>query len=138
MQPVARVASSVMFVATLERSVDFYRDVFACEVAIHAEDAALLVAPGGFQIYLKARGGSTQHASGGIGVQNLMWATDTRADLDRLEQILRERGSHIDTHTRDQVSFVEGRDPDGIRILIAHPSPDQLPRESLDPRLYGW
>lgn len=138
MQPIAKIASSVIFVSELERSIDFYRDVFTCEVAVHEPEAALLLAPGGFQIYLRAMGGSTQHSSGGIGVQNLMWATDTRADLQRFEQILQDRGCHIDTHTRKGVSFVEGRDPDGIKIVIAHPSPEQLPRESLDPRLYGW
>jgi hypothetical protein len=41
----------VIFVSELGRSVDFYRDLFACEVAIHEPDAALLLAPGGFQIY---------------------------------------------------------------------------------------
>lgn len=30
---------------------------------------------------------------------------------------------------------MEGRDPDGIRIMIAHPSPAQRPRSVLDPTL---
>lgn len=138
MQPVARIASSVVFVSDLARSVAFYRDVFSCDVALQEEDAALLLTPAGFQLYLRAMGGSSQHASGGVGVQHLMWATDTAADLKHFEQVLRRHNCYVDTHTRSEVSFVEGRDPDGIRVVIAHPSPEQLPRESLDPRLYSW
>ena len=34
MEHAARVTSSVIFVSDIDRSVDFYRDVFACEVTI--------------------------------------------------------------------------------------------------------
>ena len=34
----------------LDRSVNFYRDVFECHVALHESEAALLLTPGGFQI----------------------------------------------------------------------------------------
>ena len=47
MEYTAQVASSVIFVSELDRSVAFYRDVFACEVAIGESDAALLLAPVG-------------------------------------------------------------------------------------------
>jgi hypothetical protein len=43
----------------------------------------------------------------------------------------------MDTHASGGVTFVEGRDPDGIRVVIAHPSPLQLPRSSLDSRIYN-
>ncbi len=45
----AKVASSVIFVSDLDRSVEFYRNVFDCELAIRERDAALLLAPGGFR-----------------------------------------------------------------------------------------
>jgi hypothetical protein len=38
----------------LDRSVNFYRDVFECHVALHESEAALLLTPGGFQIYFRA------------------------------------------------------------------------------------
>ena len=43
----AKVASSVIFVSDLDRSVEFYRNVFDCELAIRERDAALLLAPEG-------------------------------------------------------------------------------------------
>ena len=35
----------------LDRSVNFYRDVFECHVALHESEAALVLTPGGFQIF---------------------------------------------------------------------------------------
>ncbi len=133
----AQVASSVIFVSHLDRSVEFYRDVFACEMTIHENDAALLVAPGGFQLYLMARGDREQHPTGGIGHGFLMWAVDTAEVLEHFAKALRDCGHYVDTHTSDGVQFVEGFDPDHIRVVIAHPSPQQRPRSVLDARFYN-
>jgi len=132
----AQVASSVIFVLELDRSLAFYRDVFACEVAILEQDAALLLAPGGFEIYLVARGGH-DHPTGGVGHEFLMWATDSPEGLEHFAQALRDHGHYTDTHVSGGVRFVEGRDPDGIRVVIAHPSPKQRPRSMLDSRFYN-
>lgn len=137
MEHIAKVASSVIFVSDLDRSLDFYRAVFACEVAIREQDAALMLAPGGFQIYLIAKGGLEQRPAGGVGHEFLMWATDSAEGLEHFEQALRDCGRYSDTHTTGGVRFVEGRDPDGIRVVIAHPSPEQRPRSMLDARLYS-
>lgn len=134
---VAKVASSVIFVTELDRSVRFYSDVFGCETALNEVDGALLLAPGGFQIYLIAKGHHTSHPSGGIGDQHLMWATDTAEALTHFEDALKSLGRYVDTHTGGEVTFVEGRDPDGIRVVIAHPNPQQRPRSVLDSRLYN-
>ncbi len=133
----ATVASSVVFVSDLDRSLEFYRDVFACEVAIRERDAALLLTPGGFQMYLMARGDRQEHPSGGIGHEFLMWAVDSPEALEHFAAALRDCGHYVDTHTSDGVQFVEGHDPDGIRVVIAHPSPQQRPRSVLDPRFYN-
>ena len=133
----ARVASSVIFVSDLDRSVTFYRDVFACEMTIREGGAALLLAPGGFQIYLIARSDREIHPTGGIGHEFLMWAVDTPAALEHFAQALKDRGHYVDTHTSGGVQFVEGHDPDRIRVVIAHPSPHQRPRSVLDSRFYN-
>jgi len=131
------VTSSVVFVTELDRSVEFYCDVFACSVSLEHDGGALLHAPGGFQIYLIARGSRAQHASGGTGLQYLIWSTDTADDLEHLEHLLRARGAHTDIHRSGGATFLETRDPDGIRVVTAHPSPLELPRVFLDPRLYS-
>jgi hypothetical protein len=117
--------------------VEFYRDVFACDAMIHDPDAALLLAPDGFQMYLIARGTKAQHPSGGLGLQYLIWTADSSTSLERLEHALKARGSHTGTHTSGEVTFVAGRDPDGIRVVVVHPSPTELPRSVVGPRFYS-
>lgn len=88
----ARVTSSVVFVSDLSRSVRFYRDLLSCEVHVEGCGAALLLTPGGFQIYLIARGGRAPHPSGGIGLRHLIWAVDSINELNDLEQDIQARG----------------------------------------------
>jgi len=131
-----RVTSSVIFVSDLDRSIDFYQDVFACQLTVHDPEAALLVAPDGFQIYLIGQGPRTPHLAGGIGPQYLIWAVDSAGDLQVLESALRGHGGRVDTFQSGGVTFVSARDPDNIRILMAHPGPDRLPRSVIGSRLY--
>jgi catechol 2,3-dioxygenase-like lactoylglutathione lyase family enzyme len=49
------VASTVIRVSELQRSVSFYCDVFLCRVALRESDTALLLTPDGSQIYLTRR-----------------------------------------------------------------------------------
>lgn len=133
----ARVTSSVVFVAELGRSIEFYRDIFSCEATLEPPGAALLLAPGGFQIYLIAKGRGASHQLGGIGVQYLMWAVETAAALADLEQAINDRGGRTYTYASGGVSFLESRDPDGIRILVAYPGPERLPRSLVENRLHS-
>ncbi len=133
----AKVASSIIFVSDLDRSVTFYRNVFACELTIREPDAALLLDPAGFQMYLMARGDREQHPTGGIGHEYLAWAVETPEALEHFARALKDCDCYVDRHTSGGVAFVEGHDPDGIRVVIAHPSPQHLPRSILDPRFYS-
>jgi catechol 2,3-dioxygenase-like lactoylglutathione lyase family enzyme len=134
----ARVTSCVVFVRELRRSVDFYRDIFSCEVAIQTPEDALLLAPGGFQIYLLAQGARAVHPSGGVGVQYVIWGVRAAAELADIQRALANRQGHYPTsiHTRDGITFLASRDPDGIRILVAHPCPQRLPRSVVDNYLH--
>ncbi len=132
-----KVASSFIVVSDLDRSVEFYRDVFACDLAVRERDAALLLDSEGFQIYLMARGDREQHPTGGIGHEYLTWAVDTPEALEHFAQALKDCDCYVDRHVSGGVTFVEGHDPDGIRVVIAHPSPQQMPRSVLDPRFYS-
>ena len=55
----------------------FYRDLFGCVETLRSGEAALLLAPGGFLLYLIERGKRAEHHSGGLGHHQLIWATDT-------------------------------------------------------------
>lgn len=127
--PTAELASAVMRVSELDRSVNFYSDVFLCRVAVRDGNTALLLTPGGFQIYLHSKGRSGHTGVGNVGVQCLRWATDSEAELWRVTQRLRVHDLATYSHTKNGVTFVEGCDPDEIRVIVAYPSPSQLPRE---------
>jgi len=133
----AVVTSSVIFVSDLERSLTFYTEVFGCSTALHSHDVALMLAPGGFQIYLMAHGSMATHHSSGIGPHHLIWAVDTAADLNTVEQALKDHGRRTYTHTSGGVSFIASTDPDGIRVVVAHPSPATLPRSVISGRLFN-
>ena len=53
----AQLGSAVMFVQQLGRSVSFYQDVLALQVADQSPTAALLIGPAGAQLILRAIGG---------------------------------------------------------------------------------
>ena len=64
--PRLRLASAVMFVRELGRSVSFYRDLLAMDVRIRDHTAALLVGADGFQLYLRRMGPGAQRPLGHV------------------------------------------------------------------------
>jgi extradiol dioxygenase family protein len=76
----ADVASCVVRVSDLDRSLEFYCDVFPCRLAVREADVALLLTPKGFQIYLHQRDQFRRRGPGVRGVDYLMWATDSQSD----------------------------------------------------------
>lgn len=130
-----RVASALVRVADLERSVNFYCDVFSCHVAIRDADTALLLAPNGFQIYLHSVSQPQHPDVRDLGVEFLMWATDTESELQRIIERLRAHDVATYSHDEDGLTFVESCDPGGGRIIVAYPSPRQLPRKLIVSRL---
>jgi catechol 2,3-dioxygenase-like lactoylglutathione lyase family enzyme len=134
----ARLGSVVMFVQQLGRSVDFYADVLGLEVSDRSPTAALLTSPGGSQLILRQMGSNAAHPLGGIGPQYAVWTARDGDDLDRAEAALRRRSAHQVTRTHDNVTAVEGRDPDDVVVMIAYPGPEDEPLRELPPRIYGW
>jgi catechol 2,3-dioxygenase-like lactoylglutathione lyase family enzyme len=133
---VATISSAVIFVRDLDRSLDFYRGVFGCRTSVRDVNAALLVSPDGFQLYLVEPGDRVHHPLGGVGLQYLIWAVESAEARDHFEQILRDRGVRTATHTSGGVEFLTAHDPDGIRVVIAHPSPRMLPRSMISSHVY--
>jgi catechol 2,3-dioxygenase-like lactoylglutathione lyase family enzyme len=132
----ARVSSAVIFVAELDRSVEFYRDVFGCTTAIVEQNAALMVSPDGFQLYMVAVGERAQHPLGAIGLQHLIWGVESDEGRSHFERLLNDRGVRTSTRTSGGVEFLIAHDPDGVRIVIAHPSPGVLPRSVISSHIY--
>ena len=113
--------------------MNFYRDVFECRVALHESEAALLLTPGGFQIYFRAHETPTRGIDD-VGVEQIIWSAGSEAELQRIEQRLRTHYPSTYTNTLNGITFVDGVDPDENRVLITYPTPEQLPREVIDRR----
>jgi catechol 2,3-dioxygenase-like lactoylglutathione lyase family enzyme len=134
----ARLSSVVIFVHSLDRSVDFYADILGLEVVDRSTTAALLSNAVGTQLVLRAMGPGVSRALGAVGVQYVVWTAAGKQDLDRCEQALRGRAAHRDTRSGDGVTVVEGRDPDDIVLVVIYPGPDEVPLKQLPTRIYGW
>lgn len=133
-----RLATAVMFVTDLDRSVDFYHELLGWDVALEDNTVALLVSPEGFQMYLHSRGPRAQHPLGQIGIQYLIWTARDEAELHRCLQVLQATSSHDVTTTIDGFTLVEGRDPDQVPILVTYPGPEDAPRHQIMRRAYAW
>ena len=134
----AQLSSAVMFVQDLNRSVSFYTGVLALEVSDRAPTAALLTSEGGSQLVLRAIGGHGNRALGGLGVQYLVWTVTGDAALDRCEQALKDRSALVEKRADDEGTALEGRDPDGMVLMVTSTGPDHLPLHKLPSRIYSW
>src|SRR5260370_25660680 len=67
-----RIGSVVMFVQDLDRSVSFYTELPALEVADHSTTAAPLASANGSQLILPPMGGGALHSLRGVGLPYLI------------------------------------------------------------------
>jgi catechol 2,3-dioxygenase-like lactoylglutathione lyase family enzyme len=133
-----RLATAVMFVADLDRSVTFYRELLGWDVIVQDGTAALLASPEGSQLYLNSRGPRAQHPLGQIGIQYLIWTASDEEELHRCLRVLQPTSPHDVTTTSDGVTVIEGRDPDRIPVLVTYPGSAEAPRHQIMPRAYAW
>ena len=132
----AKLASVVMFVSELDRSVRFYTELLALQPTIRNESVALLVGPDGSQLYLRAVGNKATHALSSIGPQYVLWTAASEADLKECETIVRAKSDHVTLTDEDSFQLLEARDPDDIPIIITFPGPDEIARERIISRIY--
>lgn len=135
-EPSADIASCVFRVTNLERSLQFYCDVFSCEIAIREIGMALVLTPKGFQIYLHEVGGLRRRGAVGIqSTQYVMWVTDSKSELKRVTDRMRAYDTAVYEYSPNGLEIVEGSDPDGRRVIVAYPSQGRLPRMVVAERL---
>jgi catechol-2,3-dioxygenase len=131
-----RLGGAVVFVRNLDRSVGFYTEVLGLTVADRSSTAALLGEDGDPHLVLRALDGNAPHPLGALGVQYLVWMTDSRDDLDRRTELLRQRSAYRDTHSVDDGVTVEGRDPDDLVLMLCYLPAGGL--ATLPTRVYAW
>ena len=108
------------------------------DVTVREPSAALLVNAGSFQLYLRQMGPRSPHLLGAIGVQYVIWTAPSAEDLDRCERVLNDRCRHVTRHVIDGITFIEGKDPSGVPVVITYPGPDQAARHAIMQRVYFW
>lgn len=133
-----RLGAAVVFVRNLDRSVKFYTEVLGLAVVDRSPTAALLGEDNGTQLVLRAFGENASHPLGSLGVQYLLWMTDSREDLDRRTGLLQQRSAYSETHSHGDAVTVEGRDPDDLVIMIGYRPPGQPAMHGLPARVYAW
>src|SRR5258708_25221723 len=118
-----RIGAAVMFVQRLDRSVSFYTELLAMQVQDQSPTAALLVSPGGTQLFLRAMGGNAGHPLGGVGLQYVIWTADGKEDFERCERVLKAHSAHRDTRSSGGGEAVGGHGPDGTGVIVPYPGP---------------
>ncbi|MEA2703542.1 MAG: hypothetical protein QOJ69_809 [Actinomycetota bacterium] len=143
--PITRLNHAVLYVRNVARSVAFYTEALGFRVLPMTPDgfagAAFLQAPastndhdiGLFEIGDNA-GASTAGRST-VGLYHLAWEVDTLGELERLSQVLADRGALVGATDHGTTKSLYGRDPDGLEFEIAWIVPaDRLDAEALDGR----
>ena len=133
-----RLSAAIVFVRNLDKSVKFYTEVLGLAVVDRSPTAVLLGEDSGTQLVLRAFGENATHPLGSLGVQYLLWLTDSREDLDRRTALLQQRSAYTETHTNGEAITVEGRDPDDLVVMIGYRPPGQPALRGLPARVYAW
>jgi hypothetical protein len=74
-------------------------------------------------MFARTRGALGCATSNDVGVEQIIWSAGREAELQRIEQRLRTRYPSAYTNTHG-ITFADGVDPDGNRVLITYPTPE--------------
>jgi CBS domain-containing protein len=129
-----KLAAAVVFVSDLARSLSFYQPLLRYPITVSDADAALLTGPTGSQLYLRQAGDRSARRDG-VGVQWVGWTAGDPDDLDRCSEVLKERGGYVGRDTSEGITLLEGRDPDGLPVIIVYPGAEHAPRHAIHARI---
>ena len=135
---ISRLNHAVLFVADLERSVTFYREVLGFRRL-----------PGGFTgaAFLQAPDSANDHdlglfqspqpgsrtVQGQVGLYHLAWEAHTLADLAQLRTRLADAGALTGASNHGSTKALYARDPDGIEFEVCWLVPDAAVAAELAP-----
>jgi catechol-2,3-dioxygenase len=135
--PTAQLALCVLHVSDLVASIEFYAQVLDLSVSLRTDTAAMLTTDDGCQLVLLELGERLEPTTGSVGIQHVVWAAADRTDLNNIELKLKCLGARVSRQTIDGVTYVEGRDPSGLPIIVTNPSPHHAPPAHIFNRIYG-
>jgi len=132
--PVTRLNHAVLYVRDLDRTREFYEGALGFRTKVWMPgQAAFFQAPastndhdlGTFQI--GAGAGPSTAGRGAVGLYHLAWEVDTLAELQRLADVLSQRGNLVGASDHVTTKSLYAKDPDGIELEVCWIVPaDQL------------
>lgn len=127
-----RLNHAVLFVAELERSVDFYQSTFAMEVVTREPraNAAFLRLPKSgnhhdLGLFAVGTAGGPKRR-GGVGLYHLAWQLDTIDELVEAQRVLKANSSFTGQSSHGATKSLYGADPDGNEFEVMW----MLPRDA--------
>jgi catechol-2,3-dioxygenase len=136
--------SIVMNVADLDRSLEFYQEVYGFELLSRKDQLAAIHIPGTERpqlIILRAIGSARVLGARHIGMRALVTEVATLEELKQIEIALEKRNGFVSRRDGSSWTAVFGRDPDRIAVVAGCSltgGPITLEAwASLDPSLYG-
>ena len=131
------IGGAVVTVRDLSRSQEFYCEVLGLTVEVSSTDAVLLSGGAGTRLVLRELPRAPQ-VMGGVGVHYVAWIADDPEALTRVKQALERRDALAGASSDGDVELVEGRDPDGIPVIVACPRMPGPGLTELPDRIYRY
>jgi len=116
--------SVVMNIEDLDRSIDFYDEVFGFTLLARKDQLAAVYAPGSDRAQVivfrsVATSAARRVGAGHVGIRALVMEADTVDELERVAAALEKRGCLVARHGDDHKwTSVFGRDPDQIALVV--------------------
>jgi len=129
---VHRLNHAVLYVRDVEKTVTFYRDVFAFTQVAGFPGAAFLKAPastndhdlGLFQV--GAQAGASGAGVSTVGLYHLAWEVESLDDLEEHMHRLAEAGALVGMSDHGTTKSLYGKDPDGLEFEVVWLVPAHL------------
>lgn len=132
----------VMNVADLNRSIDFYREVFDFSLLSQKEQLAVIAGPGSDRpqvVVLRELGKSPARGARHIGLRAFILEVESADQLERMANNLDSRRALAGRRDHSNWTAVVGRDPDEVAVVVTW-VPGGITEDSwksLDDFLYG-
>jgi len=130
-----RLNHAVLFVADLDRALDFYAKAFGTEIVTREPrmNAAFLRLPNSQNHHdlglFEVGAGAPARQAGTVGLYHLAWQVDTIDDLEAAMRTLAEMGALTGQSSHGATKSVYGADPDGNEFEVMW----MLPRDEWGP-----
>jgi catechol-2,3-dioxygenase len=131
--PVQRLNHAVLYVRDVARSVAFYTEALGFRVVAGMPGRAAFLqaadSTNDHDLGLFAMGDQAGDSTAGhstVGLYHLAWEVDTLAELQRIREVLTERGALVGASDHGSTKALYAQDPDGLEFEVSWLVPADL------------